>query len=358
MKLLCRNNSSFLIVAGFFFLGFFAIISAEAADTYHLKDGKDWQKVGESSEGSYIVAISNVKQLIAQGKDKKAAKALEELKTTFPGFAGDDLDALIGAEILYAKKKLVKASRKYEEFLNGFPDSRFYESAMERQFSIANAFIKGHKRTVLGFLRLHAYEEADNIMHDIADRSGDAPIAKRALTRLATGYQDRMKYIEAYDVWAEISSRWPTGDMGRNALLQMAQSLHSAYKGPRYDSSTLASARTYYENFRERYPMQVDENDINEKIKLVDEQLAYKEFEIAEYYARAELSEAANLYYQHTADSWPETTAAKMADEVIEKLKSGEMTEAVKKPIERKTFDAACLFLDNWFGVGLLSSSN
>lgn len=358
MNLQSEKSCSFLLGGTFFFLAFFVAISAEGADTYHLKGGKDWEKIGQTDDGDYIVAISKVKQLIAKGKHKDAAKAIDELKTAFPGFAGEDLDALTAAELLFAKKKFVKASRKYEEFLDDFPDSRFYETAMERQFSIADAFIKGHKRSVLGFLRLHAYEEADVIMHDIADRTGDAPIAKRAMKRLATGYQNRKKYMQAYDIWAEISSLWPTGDMGRDSLLEMAQSLHSAYLGPKYDNSTLASARTYYENFKERYPLLVDEYDINEKIKLVDEQLAYKEYEVAEYYARAELSEAANLYYQYTSDSWPGTTAGKMSAEVIEKLKSGEKTKAVKKPVERKLFDVACLFLDSWFGLGLLGSAN
>lgn len=89
---------------------------------------------------------------------------------------------------------------------------------MERQYSIADTFINGHTRSFLVVFRLHAYEEADIIMHDIADRSGDAPIAKRALKTLAKGYQKRKKYIEAYDVWAEISSTWPTGELGKVVL--------------------------------------------------------------------------------------------------------------------------------------------
>jgi outer membrane protein assembly factor BamD (BamD/ComL family) len=354
MKLRSGNISSFLFAGTIFFLALFVVVSTEAAETYHLKGGSDWQKIDKSADGDYVLAVSNTKKLISQGKTKEAAKAIDELKVAFPGFAGEDIDALIEAELLYTKGKLIKASRKYGEFLDAFPDSKFYESAMERQYSIADAFIKGQKRPVLGVLRLHAYEEADRIMHDIADRSGDAPIAKRALTRLAKGYQGRKEYRDAYDVWGEISSRWPTGDIGRDALLQMAQSLHSAYKGPKYDSTTLISARTYYENFKARYPLQVDEYDIDEKIKLVDEQLAYKEFEIGEYYSRAELPEAANLYYDHTSQSWPGTTAAKMSDEVIEQIKSGEKTKAEKKPMERKLFDTTCNFLDNWFGLSVI----
>lgn len=358
MKSQNKNSRSVLSGGVLFFLVLIASGWAGAAETYHLKDGGQWQKIDNTEDGGYILAVSKIKKLIAQSKHKEAAKAINELKTAFPDLVGEDMDALVEAELLFAKKKLIKASRKYEEFLDAYPDSSFYESAMERQFTIADIFIKGRKRPVLGVLRLHAYDEADTIMHDIADRSGDAPIAKRALTRLAKGYQKRKKYIEAYDVWAEMSSRWPTGELGKTSLLEMAQSLHSAYKGPKYDSSTLGSARSYYEDFKARYPKDVDRYDINEKIKLVDEQLAYKEFEIAKYYSRAELPEAASLYYQHTSDSWPETTASKMALEVIEQQKVGEKIEAEKKPAERKLFDVTCVFLDNWFGLSAIGASN
>ncbi|MCF7955144.1 MAG: outer membrane protein assembly factor BamD [Phycisphaerae bacterium] len=357
MKSQNKNSGSVLSVGIIFFLILIVSGWAGAAETYHLKGGSQWQKIDQGGN-EYILAVSNIKKLIAESKHKKAAKAIDELKAAFDDLVGEDLDALVEAELLFAKKKLIKASRKYEEFLDSYPDSSFYESAMERQFTIADTFIKGRKRTVLGILRLHAYEEADNIMHDIADRSGDAPIAKRALTTLAKGYQKRNKYIEAYDVWAEMSSRWPTGELGKTSLLEMAQSLHSAYKGPKYDSSSLGSARSYYEDFKARYPQEVSKYDIDEKIQLVDEQLAYKEFEIARYYSRAELPEAASLYYQHAEDSWPETTAAKMASEVIEQQKAGQDIIAVKKTAERKLFDLSCLFLDNWFGLSAIGSSN
>jgi outer membrane protein assembly factor BamD (BamD/ComL family) len=355
MKLRSQISCSLLSSTKLFFLVFIVVFSAQGAETYHLKEGKDWQKLSKASDGGYVIAVWNIKQLISKGKDKEAARALEELKAEFPALVGDDLDALIEAELLFAKDKFVKASLKYAEFLDSFPDSKFFESAMERQFLIADAFIKGQKRQVLFILNLHAYEEADRIMHDIADRSGDAPIAKRSLITLAKGYQERKNYIEAYDVWSEISSRWPTGDLGRDALLQMAQSLHAAYRGPKYDSSSLISARTYYVKFKDRYPLQVNGYDINEKIRLIDEQFAYKELEVAKYYTRAELPVAANLYYQYTAEKWPETTAAKMAREALAQIRSGEPVEAVKKPLERGVFDAACGILDSWYGLSMLA---
>ena len=114
---------------------------------------------------------------------------------------------------------------------------------MERQFSIGTAYLNGQLRKVLKFLPLPAYDEGERLMQDLADRTGDAPIAKRALTAIARSYEKRGKYFEAYQTWADISSRWPTGETGKEALLEMAHSLHSSYRSPRYDPAALESAR-------------------------------------------------------------------------------------------------------------------
>lgn len=359
---MCVNMNTFMLEVDMmsktkdkhlFFLTFailMLLVLSASAETWHLGEGNKWEPVEDSSGGDYLLAVSNIKRMIAKGEVKPAAKALEELKAAFPQVAGEDLEAFIQAEILYARSKWIKANRKYNEFLDAWPDSSLYESALERQFSIANSFSKGQKRRVLGILKLSAYEEADVIMHQIADRAGDAPISKRALITLAKGYQNRKKFMDAYNIWAEISSLWPTGDMGRDSLLEMAQSLHSAYKGHNYDCTSLISARTYYQDYKERYPQYVKENDVDIKIKLIDEQLAYKDFQIGQYYNRAEEPAAVDLYYQYTIDRWPESTAAKMADDEINKLNEG--TE--QKTGHRKLFDAACLFLDNWFGLKLI----
>ena len=326
-----------------------------SAETWHLSEGDKWEKLTEDDGNEYLLDVADIKRKIAKGKVKPAAEALEKLKKKYPELAGPDLEKFIEAEILFAKKKYIKASRKYEEFLDKWQESPFYESALERQYTIASAFIKGKKRRVLGIFSLSAFEEADNIMHDIVQRDEDAPIAKRALVTLAEGYKQQREFMDAYLVWEEIRSRWAQDkQIGKESLYQMAESLHLAYKGPKFDDTTLLSAKTYYENFKANYPMDVEKYDIDAKIKFIDEQMAAKQYHIAQYYNRADLPEAANLYYQHVEDKWPATTAAKFANDRIEDVKAGKKNAGEPKTSQRKLFDTACLFLDNWFGLSAL----
>ena len=326
---------------------------AVAADTWQLKQGKEWEKIAAGPDGEYMLAVAGIKQMIETGQPKSAMEKLAMLKEKFAEIVGPDLDAFMAAEMLYAENQWAKAVKKYDEFLAAFPDSRFYESAIEREYSIAVAYLAGEKRRVLKILKLSAFDDGAAIMRRIADRSGDAPIAKRALIALAKAHEKKDEYIEAYEVWADIYAQWPTGDTGRQALLAMAQTLHSAYKSPKYDPTVLNSARSYYNSFMDKFPALALDYEIAAKIKMIDEQLAYKQFTIGQYYEKTDSIQAANLYYQQVTETWPDSTAAKMAKARMDAIISDEQGRipVQKQNLRRRMFETTSEFLDNWFGI-------
>jgi outer membrane protein assembly factor BamD (BamD/ComL family) len=164
---------------------------------------------------------------------------------------------------------------------------------------------------------MSGFETGEKIMDKISDRAGDAPIAKKAALTVVEHLEKRDMLNEAYDKWSQISSRWPTGQIGKDALLGMARCKHALYKGPKYNATNLISAKSYYENFQQRYPEDANQLSIGEKIAQINEQLAYKQFNTGCYYQRTGSVEAANLYYNMVMANWPESTAAKMAKDRI-----------------------------------------
>lgn len=325
------------------------------AETWHLSGDSSWQAIPDTPQGRYMLAVANVKKLIATGDTESAAAALLKLQQEFTEIAGPDLTAFIEAETLYSQGKWPKAVKKYDDFLDAYPESWLYESALEREFSVAIAYLSGEKRIVLKFLRLSGFDDAATILRRIADRTGDAPIAMRAMIALASGQEKNSLFLDAYETWAEISIRWPTGDTGRDALWGMARSLHSAYKGPRYDSASLISAKSYYEKFKMLYPDHAVELNIDDKLTMIEEQIAYKQFVTGDYYSKAERFQAANLYFDSVLARWPETTAGKMAKTEID-FGPAAGAEGEKRTRRRRAFDAVSGFLDSWFGLAKLKS--
>ncbi|MDD5134970.1 MAG: outer membrane protein assembly factor BamD, partial [Phycisphaerae bacterium] len=201
----------------------------------------------------------------------------------------------------------------------------------------------GHKRKVLGFVKLSAYEDGSEIMNKIADKTGDAPIAKGALKTVALSREKRAAYDEAYQAWAVVADKWPTGQIGAEALLGMARSLELDYKGPKFDSKPIESSKTYYSEYAKRFPDKASDLQVPGKIEQMDEKLAEKELTVADYYARTDSYQAANIYYQTILDNFPQSRAAEGVEEKMKevKLKMEKMAQASGK----KKFNWKGLFL-------------
>jgi hypothetical protein len=290
------------------------------ADTFRFD--RDGQLKAIDSNDKFAITVAYIKKLGQEGKTKELKKELEGLKVNFPEIAGPDYKAFVKAELLFGAGKFEKAFMSYETFLNKFSESPFYEVAIDRQFAIGTAYLQGRKKKVLGIFRLSGLEEGAKVMEKIADRAGDSPIAVKALVSVAETYEKKSTeggFEEAYQQWSVIWGRWQNREVAKDALLGMARCQHAAYEGPLFDSSSLISARGYYERFRLIYPEDAKRLNIDERLKLIDEQIAYKKFNIGKYYQRTQDKSdgqqisPSSLYYDMVVKNWPDSTAAKMA---------------------------------------------
>jgi outer membrane protein assembly factor BamD len=292
---------------------------ALCAETMRLNEQGQWQKVTDNNDERYLLRVAEIKKLVDAGNPGKVKKAAIQLKKDFPGVAGEDFDSFIEAEVLLAKGKLTKAVKQYDKFLDDYPASSLKDAALNRQFEVAAEFLAGRKKTILMVLRVSAFDDGVKVMEKISDRTGTAEIAKNALLTVAHSYEKRKQYNEAYLKWSEIATRWPTGEIARDALLSMARNKYAAYRGSAYDGSSLISAKTYYENFKLRYPEEAKKLQVDDILLRINEQLAEKNLRIAKYYDRTGSAGPANMYYQMVVDNWPNTKAAETAKEKISK---------------------------------------
>jgi outer membrane protein assembly factor BamD (BamD/ComL family) len=301
-------------------------LSAISADTRRLENGQDWKAVSAEGKDKFLLALAKAKNLINTGQTKAAGKAFDALKQNFPEIAGPDLDIFIEAEMQYCKGEFTKAIRSYDKLLTEHPKSEFCQTALDRQFTMAAAYLAGRKKTVLGFIKMKGYAEGVRIMEKITDRTGlDTPLGIKASLAIAKSYEERKQFNEAYLKWWEISLHWETGHVGAEALLGMARckravyNKHPEHKRAFYDASSLSTAKSCYERFRLLYPKDAKEIGVDEILKEIYEQLAYKQFSIGRYYQAVGNRQSANLYYDMVISDWPGSKAAEMAKEMLGK---------------------------------------
>jgi tetratricopeptide (TPR) repeat protein len=299
-----------------------------AAETWYLEQGRDWKTI--SAENKFLLAVARTKKLVDEGQSKAAEKALSQLKEDFPEITGPDLDAFIEAEMLRCKGKFVKAARRYEKFLvEYYHQSRLYDVVLDRQFEIATSFLAGRKIAVLGLFKMKGYATGRKIMERIADRVGlDTLMGIRAIVTIAQSCERRGRFDDAYHKWWEIFSQHKTGQIHRDALLGMARCKHAAFVGPKYDASCLVGravseeapydgAKGCYEEFAAKYPEDAQRLGIDEKLRLIDEQLAEKQLVTGQYYDQTGNRQSANFYYGMVVDNWPTTKAAQTAGRIL-----------------------------------------
>lgn len=325
-----------------------------SAETYHLNAENNWKNVAEDPESEYLLAISKIKQQLLTGTNADVVSALETLKGDFPDMAGNEINSYIEAETLYANAKWYKAAIAYKKFIDAWPVSVLQPAAMERVYSIATAYLQGQKRQFVKVLKLPAFDTGVDLMHDVADRAGNGPLALRALTTLAESQEQKEKFLDAFFTWQQIADQWPTGETRQTATLRMAQALHASYDGTQYDSTVIERARSHFQDYNNQYPVDAARLEVSQTLNLITEQLAYKEYETGFYYERTGNPAAANKYYEKVIKEWPGSKAAQMAQ--------ARMTPDAASPIKmtnrRRVVNGTSRFLDNWFGLERLFNRN
>jgi outer membrane protein assembly factor BamD (BamD/ComL family) len=282
--------------------------------------------ISADSEEKLLSEVAEAQELVNTGQTKAARRAYNAVKKGYPELAGTDFEIFIDAEIYYCRAKITKAVRNYDKLLKEYPQSKFTDAALNREFAIATAYLAGKKKVILGFIRIKGYAEGIRIMEKIAERVGlDTQMGIDASVDVAENYEQRKKFNEAFLKWWEISLEWETGSVGRDALLGMARNKHAVYnkppehKRPFYDASCLNSAKSYYGRFKLLYPKDAREIGVDEILGGIDEQLAYKQLSIGRYYQKTGNIQSANLYYDMVVNDWPASKAAQQAKELLTK---------------------------------------
>jgi len=310
----------------------FSCCAGATAETWRLKNTDQWEPVASDPQERYQHAIAELKELVKSGDAGAVKEALGQIKEEFPDRVGPDLDLFIHGELQYWKNHYGRALAKFEKMLKNYPGSEYAAPALQREFEMAQAYLEGRKKTILGIFKISGFEEGVSIMEKVSDRAGlDEPdgIGLKAAISVAEHYEAREQYTEAYLKWSEIASYWETGPLGKRALYRMAEDNLLAYDKPpepkrhHYDASRLTTAKTYYARFLALYPQEAKDNEVPEKMKHIDEEIAYKQYAIGQFYRRTGQRQAANLYFDLVVRTWPGTAAGARAKEALEGNQDG-----------------------------------
>ena len=292
---------------------------ALAAGEYELK-GNKWVYSYPPALGSAPGELAIIRQEIEQGDGKDALAAADQFLKKYP----DDLDVeevmhLAGqAEIL--RERYFQAYERFEKQLTRFPNGQHSERALEKEFEVAEAFLAGKKRLVLGFLPLSAQDDGVSILEKIAEHAPGSKLAEKALMRVADyhfGAQEYLESVKDYDRYLETFSKSPRAAY---AMSQAAKASHSAYRGPEYDDAPLLEAQQRYRMYQDRFPLLAERANVPQTLERIRSSLAEKQYGTAAFYERTHRLDAAKFYYRAVIEQYPATQWEKQSRMALVRL--------------------------------------
>ncbi len=226
-----------------------------------------------------------------------------------------------------------------DQLLEEHPESRLYSSAMQKQFEIADSYLRGRKRKFLGMPILGAEDEAVEMLFRVQQRAPKSPIAEKALLRTANFYFADRQYDLSEDAFGMFIRQYPRSPSVPAAKLKQAYSAYALFHGPRFEVTPIIDARERLAAIMAEYPRLAEQENIPALLETIDAAMARKLYLRADFYRRTHEPQAAAYTYRYLISAYPESGDAFKAKARLAKLP--ERAKALPEPKVQQ--DAAVL---------------
>jgi outer membrane protein assembly factor BamD (BamD/ComL family) len=149
------------------------------------------------------------------------------------------------------------------------------------------------------------------------------PLADDSLMATANALFTRGRYEEAANYYDVLRKHHAKSEHLLDAYLLEMKSRLKTYQGPMYDGTPLVKAGELADQLLTQFPDQISEHRnlvVQNKNRIV-EQMAQRDWEVAQYFENRKLYGAARFYYQAIFDDFPHTVVAGQARARLEQIR-------------------------------------
>jgi len=304
------------------------ILAAETKDHYEWKGGR-WIKTATPGEATPQGQLALIRRLNENGKYKQSVKSAKKFVKKYSADERLEEVCLLAGQAEMNRRRYYQAYEWFEEQLNRFPSGQYSDRALQYEYEVAEAFLRGEKRVALGFMRLSATDEGLEILQRICEHAPGTQLAEKSLLRVADFHYGKNRYpeaIHAYDAFLELFAKSPKAGY---AMVQSARAAWASYRGLQFDDTALLEAEQRFRTLLESYPAAAAKCGASDMLRQISAARAHKLQTTAIFYERTGKPSAAAFYYRQIMQQYPGTQWAKDAQVAAAKL--GEV-----KPIEPK----------------------
>ena len=276
--------------------------------------------------------LDKVDRLLARKQHGPARKIVLDWLKKHPKAPDRDRGLFLLAEGYYQYGDRTRAFYHLDELMDYFGESRLFYPALEKQYQIADAYLRGYKNRLFGLPILGAQEDGVEMLFRIQERAPGSPLADRALLRTADYYYDHAEYDLAADAYGFYARRYPRSPLIGRVLLRRAFASLAQFRGLNYDVTPLVDAKAQLEAFRTAFPEMAEQENVTAVTERINATLAAKLYHTAGFYRRTREPRAAAYTYRYLISRYPESREAGRAKQQLERLPQWALADPAPSP--------------------------
>jgi outer membrane assembly lipoprotein YfiO len=264
--------------------------------------------------------LDAIEQLLASKRGQTAKPRIIEWIKANTGSPERDRGLFLLAEMYDQVGDKIRAYYHLDELMDFYPESRLFYPSLEKQFGIADSFLKGYRRRILGMPILTGEDEAIEMLFRIQERAPGSPIAERSLLRSADYYYEHGDYDFAVDAYAAYAKTYPRSPDTPGVRLRQAFASLAQFRGKRFDPTPAIDAKAQLQDIQAEYPELAKREGVAAVLTKIDEMLAARIAQTADFYRRTHQPRAQAYNLRYLIDNYPDTQAAAKAKTTLEKM--------------------------------------
>ncbi len=284
-------------------------------------EARKWVEQAPPPPGTPEGDLHAIRVTLTGGDFRKAATKIDKLIAKYGEHASIHPDALIArAEAWIGRREYQKAHVTLQEFLGAYAGHALTAEALRLEFVIAETFLSGVKRKIVGVRLVSGEDLALKILDQIGADHPDSEFAELAVKTKADYFFEQGDHGLAEIEYARLNRDYPRSRYRRFAQRRFAEVALAAFRGTDYDQAQLIDAEERFGDYRGQYPGEAAREGVELILDGIRESRAQKNLSIADYYEGTEHLSSAVFYYRLVVSAWPETIAANRAATRLELL--------------------------------------
>lgn len=283
-------------------------------------EGWSYERAGVTTANTPQEQLDLGKKLQTRKDYGNAISAYRRLIRRWPTSSAAQEARLGLAESLSALGYHYKAYKTYQELIEKNPNSPYFETALQREFEIANLFLGGEKHKLLGMKIFPSLDKALEIYEKIAKTGPYSKIGPDAQFRIGLVYEKQKDYISAVHAFEKVLERYPQHPLAEEAQFQIGWAYKQEAGHAEYDQNVANQSISAFNDFLIRYPGSEKAATASKVFAELKEEQSKGLFHIGQFYEKRKSYKAALVYYNEVIEQDPKSDWANQAQQKVAML--------------------------------------